>query len=87
MLLLLFSDIAVAVAVAAGDAVVAVAAAVADAGGPKPGRFGANLGSDPGSAAGLTPLVADSKSAAGVTPVEAKGEFNKNAQIARAFGK
>ena len=69
MLLLLVSDIAVAVAVAAGDAVaVAVAAAVADVGGPKSGRFGANLGSDPGSAAGLTPLVEDPRSAAGMTP-------------------
>ena len=35
---------------------------------PKPGRFGANLGSDPGSAAGLTPLVDDPRSAAGMTP-------------------
>ena len=59
--MLLFSAIAVAVAVAAGDA-------VADAGHPKPGRLGAHLGSDPGSAAGLTPLVADSRSAAGMTP-------------------
>ena len=69
LLSLLFHVSAVAVAVAAGDAVaVAVAAAFTDVGGPKPGRFGASLGSDPGSAAGLTPLVADSRSAAGMTP-------------------
>ena len=59
--MLLFSDIVVAVAVAVGDA-------VADVGDPKPGRLGANLGSDPGSAAGLTPLVDDPRSAAGMTP-------------------
>ena len=69
LLSLLFSDIAAAVAVAVGDAVaVAVAAAVADVGDPKPGRFRANLGSEPGSAAGSTLLVDDPRSAAGVTP-------------------